>query len=410
MSRYKDFLKYVCQTSANPVGLEVEYAEGVYLHTTDGNTYLDFISGIGVNNLGFSHPAVVAAVQKQAEKYMHVMVYGEYVQAPQVDLAKELVSLLPASLNQVYFTNSGTEANEGALKLAKKFTGRKKLVSFEGSFHGDTHGSCSVTGRAVYRTPFEPLLPQVVFLPFNETARLNEIDETVAAVIIEPIQGEGGMCIPGEDFLKTLRARCDAAGALLIFDEVQTGFGRTGKLFALEHWGVVPDILTLAKGMGGGMPLGAFVASEDIMKSLSSKPALSHVTTFGGHPVSCAAGLAALKVLSEEGLVQKAYRDGLWIREQLRILAEAYPVIRDVRGLGLMIGLELESADAAAKLVTGVFKLGVILGWTLHTEKVIRIMPPLIISSQALNEGLSKIASVFSTMKSPDSAKKNRRR
>lgn len=399
MSRYKDFLKYVCQTSANPVGLEVEYAEDVYLHTTDGKTYLDFISGIGVNNLGFSHPAVVAAVQKQAEKYMHVMVYGEYVQAPQVDLSKELVSLLPGSLNQVYFTNSGTEANEGALKLAKKFTGRKKLVSFEGSFHGDTHGSCSVTGRAVYRTPFEPLLPQVSFLPFNETARLDEIDETVAAVIIEPIQGEGGMRIPGEDFLKTLRARCDAAGALLIFDEVQTGFGRTGKLFALEHWGVVPDILTLAKGMGGGMPLGAFVSSEHIMMSLSSKPALSHVTTFGGHPVSCAAGLAALKVILEEGLVQKAERDGLWIREQLRVLAEAYPVIRDVRGKGLMIGLELESADAAAKLVTGVFKLGVILGWTLHTEKVIRIMPSLIISSQALNEGLSKIASVLGTVK-----------
>ncbi len=395
MNRKEDFLNYVCQTSSRPVGLEVDRAAGSYLYTREGKKYLDFISGIGVNNLGFSHPAVVAAVKAQAEKYLHVMVYGEYVQAPQVDLAKKLVSLLPERLNQVYFTNSGTEANEGALKLAKKYTGRKKLVSFEGSFHGDTQGSCSVTGRDIYRKPFEPLLPGIQFLPFNEVDALGMIDESVAAVITEPIQGEGGMRVPDEGFLKSLRARCDSVGALLIFDEVQTGFGRTGKMFAMEHWGIIPDIVTMAKALGGGMPLGAFAASREMMRTFSENPPLSHVTTFGGHPVSCAAGLAGINVICDEDLVEKAEADGEWIRSYLRDLAQTGCGIQSVRGKGLMIGLALDSTVLAEHLVKGAFDAGLILGWTLHTENVIRVMPPLTISRTERQEGLDVIRQVL---------------
>ncbi len=393
----EDFLKYVCQTSPYPMGLEIDTAKGACLYTVDGKEYLDFISGIGVANTGFTHPAVVKAIQHQVEKYLHVMVYGEHVLAPQVDLAKKLISLLPDGLEQVYFTNSGTEANEGALKLAKKFTGRRKLISFEGSFHGDSQGACSVTGREIYRKPFEPLLPGVSFLPFNEIGRFYEIDNTVAAVITEPIQGEGGMRVPDARFLKALRARCDEVGALLIFDEVQTGFGRTGKLFAMEHWNIVPDILTLAKGMGGGMPLGAFVASREMMATLSENPPLSHVTTFGGHPVSCAAGLASLQVILEESLMKKAEVDGGWLRDQLQNLARKQRGIREVRGKGLMMGLELENARLARHLVNGAFARGLILGWTLHTETVIRIMPPLNILHTELKCGLAVIEAVLNS-------------
>ncbi len=391
-SKKNDFLKTICQTSPQPVGLEIERAKGATLYTTDGKSYLDFISGIGVANIGFSHPAVVKAVQDQVAKYTHVMVYGEYVQAPQVDLAKKLISLLPDVFEQVYFTNSGTEANEGALKLAKKYTGRKKLISFENSFHGDSQGSCAVTGREIYRKPFEPLLPGVRFLPFDDVDALDAINEEVAAVITEPIQGEGGMRVPDVDFLVKLRARCDETGALLIFDEVQTGFARTGKLFAMEHFGIAPDIVTLAKGMGGGMPLGGFAASKKIMATFSTDPPLSHVTTFGGHPVSCAAGLAGLEVILNENLVEKAEADGQYIRKQLRDLAAQNIGIREVRGKGLMIGLEVVDAETAERCVQGAFDRGVILGWTLHSDTVIRIMPPLILSKVEINRGLKAIA------------------
>lgn len=394
-SKKEDFLRYVAQTSVHPAGLEIAHAKESCLYTADGRKYLDFISGIGVNNLGFAHPAIVKAIKAQAEKYLHVMVYGEYVQTPQVELAKKLVSLLPEPLNQVYFTNSGTEANEGALKLAKKYTGRKKIVSFEGSFHGDTHGACSVTGREIYRKPFEPLLPGISFLPFNSIEALTAIDKDVAAVITEPIQGEGGMRIPDDGFLKALRARCDEVGALLIFDEVQTGFGRTGKCFAMEHWGVAPDILTLAKALGGGMPLGAFAAPREVMATLSENPPLSHVTTFGGHPVSCAAGLAALEVMLKESLVQKAALDGAWLLARLQRLARKDCGVREARGKGLMIGLELESAALTQSLVQSALELSVILGWTLHTDRVIRIMPPLTIPKAALDEGLGVIENIL---------------
>lgn len=392
-SRRDLFFRHLCQTSPEPIGLEIERAAGSYLYTKEGKSYLDFISGIGVANIGHTNRAVVKAIQEQAEKYLHVMVYGEYIQAPQVDLAAKLASVLPFPLSQVYFTNSGTEANEGALKLAKKRTGRKKLVSFEGSFHGDTHGACSVTGREIYRKPFEPLLPGVTFLPFNDVAKLDRIDESVAAVITEPIQGEGGMRVPHDDFLPALRARCREVGALLIFDEVQTGFGRTGRLFAMEHWNVVPDIVTLAKSMGGGMPLGAFVSSPEIMKTLSSDPPLSHVTTFGGHPVSCAAGLAGLNFILENDLPGKAEATGAKIQSALRKMADETKAIRAVRGKGMMIGLELSDAETTERFVKKAFAAGLILGWTLHTNNVVRIAPPLTLSEEEMNKGLEIIES-----------------
>jgi acetylornithine/succinyldiaminopimelate/putrescine aminotransferase len=390
-SRHKNFLKYICQTSPHPMGLEIDHAEGRTLTTTDGRTYLDFISGIGVANIGHTHPAVVKAIKEQAEKYLHVMVYGEYVEGAQVDLAERLATVLPSPLSKVYFTNSGTEANEGALKLAKKFTGRQRFISFEGSYHGDTQGACSVTGRDIYRKPFEPLLPGITFLPFNKTKRLCEIDQSVAAVITEPIQGEGGIRIPDQDFLPALRARCSEVGALLIFDEVQTGFGRTGKLFAMEHWKVVPDIITLAKAIGGGMPLGAFVSSPKIMETLSNDPPFSHVTTFGGHPVSCAAGLASLKVILEDNLCRQADLLGKKIKTALRHLARKRSAIREVRGKGLMVGLELSDADTTAHFVRKALDAGLILGWTLHTNTVVRISPPLTLTEKELGKGLDII-------------------
>jgi acetylornithine/succinyldiaminopimelate/putrescine aminotransferase len=382
---------HLCQTSPYPIGIEVDHAEGSYLYAKDGRAYLDFISGIGVANIGHTHPAVVEAVRAQAGQYLHVMVYGEYVQAPQVLLADKLTSLLPRSLSVVYFTNSGTEANEGALKLAKKFTGRRKLVSFEGSFHGDTHGACSITGRKIYRTPFEPLLPGVTFLPFNRVETLRKIDASVAAVITEPIQGEGGIRVPDAGFLQALRARCSEVGALLIFDEVQTGLGRTGKRFAMEHWKVVPDILTLAKALGGGMPLGAFIASASIMKCLARDPPLSHVTTFGGHPVSCAAGLAGLRVLLDADLPTRAAWLGGQLQDALKDLARQTDAIVEVRGKGMMIGLEMRDARRTARLVKRAREAGLILGWTLHSDCVIRITPPLTLSEAEMARGIAII-------------------
>lgn len=382
------FRRYVCQTSPHPIGLTIDHASGSYLHTTDGKAYLDFISGIGVANIGHTNRTVVKAIKAQAEKYLHVMVYGEYIQSPQVDLATRLAQRLPKGLSQVYFTNSGTEANEGALKLAKKFTGRKRLIGFEGSFHGDTHGACSVTGREAYRKPFEPLLPGVTFLPFNDLDALKQIDESIAAVITEPIQGEGGIRIPDDRFLPALRARCAEVGALLIFDEVQTGFGRTGRLFAMEHWGVVPDILTVAKSMGGGMPLGAFISSPAIMKTLSVDPPLSHVTTFGGHPVCCAAGLASLNFIVENDLPRRAAATGETLQTALRKLGQKIDALRAVRGKGLMIGLELTDPERTARFVQRCLKDGLILGWTLHADTVVRIAPPLTLSEKEMREGL----------------------
>lgn len=374
------FFNHLAQTSDEPMGLEIERASGCHLITKRGDRYLDLISGIAVSSLGHGHPEVLKAIHEQVDRHLHVMVYGEFVQEPQVRLVRRLASHLPESLSQIYLVNSGTEANEGALKLAKKSTGRTGLVSFHDSYHGDTHGSLSVTGRAIYRDPYKPLLPNVTFLDFNSLDQLSRIDEHTAAVILEPIQGEGGIIPADSTWLQAVRERCDRTGACLIFDEIQTGYGRTGTLFAFEGYGVTPDILTMAKALGGGMPIGAFAASPDRFLHFRQDPPLSHVTTFGGHPVSAAAADAALKTLLEDGWMARAGEIEELIRSRLHGTG-----IRSVRGRGAMLGLELESAELTAHVVSHGFENGLLLGWTLHSNTLIRIAPPLVIKDRELH-------------------------
>lgn len=381
-----DFARHVAWTSNHPLGLEVERAEGPFLYLSDGRRIIDFISGIAVSSLGHGHPRVIDAIKEQVDRHLHVMVYGELVQRPQVELATLLAQNLPSELSVVYFTNSGTEANEGALKLAKKRTGRSRIISFERSYHGDTHGSLSVTGRDVYRKPYEPLLPGVTFLPFNDIEALGAIDDSVACVITEPIQGEGGVNVPSAEWMRALRQRCTSAGALLIFDEIQTGFGRTGRLFAFEHFEIQPDILTSAKAMGGGMPLGAFISSPEIFEVMRDDPPLSHVTTFGGHPVSCAAGLAALRTIVDENLPARAVEIGKRVRERL-----VHPGIREVRGMGALLGMEMVSSEVAERTVNKCIEEGILLGWTLHSNTLVRIAPPLNVTWDVLDSALSTI-------------------
>lgn len=386
----RQFAAHVAWTSDAPMGLTLERAEGPFFYLDDGRRIVDLISGIAVSSLGHRHPRVVEAVKAQVDRHLHAMVYGEFVQRPQVELAALLAAQLPPQLQTVYFTMSGTEANEGALKLAKKHTGRSKLVAFEHSYHGDTHGSLSVTGRRVYQDPFRPLLPGVTFLPYDDVEALDAIDEATACVITEPIQGEGGVRVPSDAWMRRLRARCDATGALLVFDEIQTGFGRTGTLFAFEGFGVVPDVMTVAKAMGGGMPLGAFISRPEVMASLRTDPPLSHVTTFGGHPVSCAAGLASLQVLLEEDLPARAPEIGRRVRAALR-----HPLVREVRGRGAMLGMELVSRDVTARVVDRCLAGGVLLGWTLHSDTLVRIAPPLTIPPDVLDDALAVIAAAL---------------
>ena len=385
----RDFLRHVCQTSPAPLAIVVARAEGATIWDADGRAYLDLLSGIGVANIGHGHPDVVAAVRAQAERYLHVMVYGEAVEEPQVRLAQRLAELAPGDLSVVYFCNSGTEAIEGAVKLARKATRRLRLVAFRGGYHGDTIGALSLCDSTVYRAPFEPLLGDVEFLPFDDPAALARIDERVAAVVVEPIQGEGGVRVPGADFLPALRARCDATGALLIFDEVMTGCGRTGSWFACQQWGVTPDVLVLAKAVGGGLPLGAFVGRPELMATLSHDPPLAHVTTFGGHPLSCAAGLAALEVATRERLPERAAAVGDGWRAHLR--AALGDVLVDVRGRGMLIGLELASPRQTEAFCRAAFERGLILNWTLHRDTVVRLAPPLTISDADSDRALTAI-------------------
>ncbi|MBO6523923.1 MAG: aspartate aminotransferase family protein [Balneolaceae bacterium] len=387
MTNLDKFKNSIAQTSDAPMGLEISHAEGPYLYTTNGKRYVDFISGIAVSSLGHRHPKVIEGIKEQINKHLHVMVYGEFVQKPQLKFAELLTSILPNKLDQVYFVNSGTEANEGALKLAKKHTGRSKLVAFKNSYHGDTHGSLSVTGRDVYRDPYLPLLPDVHFLEFNSFEGLEDvIDDKTAAVILEPIQGEGGIIPSDEKWLKEIRERCNDSGALLIYDEIQSGFGRTGKMFAFEHYGIAPDILCLAKAMSGGMPMGAFVASKEIFEAFMYNPPLNHVTTFGGHPVSCAAALANLNELLSGDYLEKAKLIEKKSKEKLKGKG-----ILEVRGKGAMLGLQLESKELTQKVVKQCFSLGILLGWTLHSETLIRLAPPLIIEEDLLNDVLTVI-------------------
>lgn len=393
----QNFFRYLCQTSPEPLGLEIERAEGIYLFTHDGRRYIDFISGIGVANIGHQHPRVLAAIRQQLERHLHVMVYGEYVQESQAEYARRLAELAPVRDGVVFFCNSGAEAIEGALKTARKFTGRKKYIAFAGGYHGDSYGALSAMSSEIYRAPFLPLLPEFEFLPFDDLGALSRIDERVAAVLIEPVQGEGGVRIPAPEFLPALRKRCDEIGALLIFDEVMTGFGRTGKLFASEHWpNSNPDIVCLAKALGGGLPLGAFIGRREIMKTLSENPPLAHVTTFGGHPLSCAAGLAALEVLLQENLIARSAELGEFFLRQLRALMQAKPNIRAVRGLGCFFAIEFQTPEATQQFVQRCREQGLIIGWTLHHSTIVRAAPPLCMTDEQAEEALKIIKSAAS--------------
>jgi acetylornithine/N-succinyldiaminopimelate aminotransferase len=388
------FLRHVCQTSSSPLGLVVTRAAGSTVWDASGRVYLDLLAGMGVANVGHTHPEVVAAVRAQAERYLHVLVYGELALEPQVRLAARLAQLLPAPLDVVYFCSTGAEAIEGALKTARKLTRRPRFVAFEGGFHGDTFGALSVGGNPLYRRPFEPLLPEVTHLPFGDAAALRAIDERTAAVVVEPIQAEGGVRIPADDFLPALRRRCDETGALLVFDEVVTGLGRTGRFLAAEHWGAVPDLLVLAKALGGGLPLGAFVGSRAVMATLSDDPPLAHVTTFGGHPLSCAAGLAALEIVVRDRLAERAAMLGGSLLLGLDALV-GRGGLAAVRGRGMLLGLELESAAACARFVRRAQARGLILNWTLHRDTVVRLAPPLVLSDVEAERALTDIAAAL---------------
>jgi len=373
------FFRYLGQTSAFPLAVEIERAEGVYMYGQDGKRYVDLISGIGVSSIGHRHPRVVQAVKDQAEKYMHLMVYGEFVQSPQVKLAELLAQHLPHSLNNVYLVNSGSEATEGALKLAKRHTGRTEIVCFRKAYHGSTQGSLSVMGDERMKNAFRPLLPDVRTLDYNAIEQLDQISARTACVIAETIQGEAGAIVPENGFLQALRQRCNETGALLIFDEIQAGFGRTGKLWAFEHFNIVPDILLLAKGMGGGMPIGAFVASAEIMQSLSHSPVLGHITTFGGNAVCAAAALANLEVITENILWEGVLEKEKLFRETLR-----HPAIKSIRGKGLMLAVEFENFEQNKRIIDRCLESGVLTDWFLFADNCLRVAPPLIITNEQI--------------------------
>jgi acetylornithine/succinyldiaminopimelate/putrescine aminotransferase len=387
------FLRHVAQTNVAPLMLEIEKAEGVYLYDTNGKSYLDLIAGIAVSNVGHSHPKVVEAVKQQAEKYMHLMVYGEFVETPQVKYAERLCQFLPKALDNVYFTNSGAEATEGAMKLAKRATGRTKFVSFKQSYHGSTQGALSVMGNEYFKQQFRPLLPDTLQLRYNNMEDLAQISCRTAAVILEPVQAESGVTVPSADFMHALRKQCDETGALLIVDEAQTGLGRTGKMFAFEHYGIEPDILLLAKAFGGGMPLGAFISSSDRMKLLTDNPVLGHITTFGGHPVCCAAGLAAFNVLTEENRIAEVERKGQLFEKLL-----VHPKINSVQRKGLMMALTFESFEMNKMIIDKCIEQGVLTDWFLFAPQCMRIAPPLIITEAQIETACAVIVKAINDL------------
>lgn len=374
------FLLNNAQTSASPRLLEVERAEGIYLYDPQGKAYIDLVSGFAVSNVGHRHPAVVKAIKDQVDRYMHVTVYGEFVQAPQVLFATRLISVLPPSLTSVYFVNSGAEATEGALKLAKKFTGRSRIISCYQAYHGSTNGALSVMGNEYYKRAYRPLLPDVEFIHFNKMEDLSLIDCHTACVILETIQGEAGIRVPDTSYMKALRQRCNETGALLILDEIQTGFGRTGKLFAFEHFSIVPDILLLAKGIGGGMPIGAFIAPREMMDTFKDNPVLGHITTFGGHPVTCAAGLATLDTILAEKMME-----GVDEKEALFRKLLVHPLITEIRGKGLMLGIQLQSFAQVQGVSKRCQEKGLIIDWFLNSDTTLHISPPLIITREQIH-------------------------
>ncbi|MDP2235193.1 MAG: aspartate aminotransferase family protein [Bacteroidales bacterium] len=364
--------------------IEIVQAKGIYLIDSEGNKHIDLVSGVAVSNVGHLHPRVVDAIKKQLDDYMHVMVYGKFVHSPQVKLAAKLAENLPKSLNAVYFVNSGSEAIEGALKLAKRLTNRAELVHFRNAYHGGTAGALSLLGNETMKNAFRPLVPSTRMLDFNDFSQISQITSKTAAVIIEPIQAEAGIILPKQGYLQALRERCNQMGCILIFDEIQMGFGRTGKLFAFENFGVIPDIICLAKAMGGGMPIGAFISSKENMMAFTHNPELGHITTFGGHPVSCAASLAALELILEENLVTKADQNGKLFEEALL----PHPAIKEIRRAGLMLGVEVAESIEIDQLMKAFKKNKLVVDQFLFHEKAFRIAPPLTISENEIRESI----------------------
>lgn len=376
MTERELFFRYLGLPSHQPLGLEIDRAEGIYLYDVSGKKYLDLVSGISVSNLGHRHPAVIRAIEDQLKKYLHLNVYGEFIQSPQVKLAQRLVSVLPDNLDSVYFVNSGSEAIEGAMKLAKRYTGRTEVVAFQNAYHGSTQGALSILGNETLKNSFRPLIPDIRFLQFNNINDLKKISDRTACVVAETIQAEAGIILPENEFLVALSSKCKETGALLIIDDVQMGFGRTGKLFSFEHFNFVPDILVLAKALGGGMPVGAFIASKEIMDRLAFQPELGHITTFGGHPVCCAAALASLEVLLGEDLVLQAEKKGAIISEFI----QSHPLIKEIRRKGLILGIEINDPGKRNKLTETMLKNGIIIDWFLFHACTFRIAPPLTIT------------------------------
>ena len=391
MSERDFFLSHLGQTTPFPFLVEVERAEGIYIYDKNGKSYMDMISGVAVNNIGHRHPKVVTALKDQIDKYLHVMVYGEFIQDPQQLLVKELLELLPKSLDGVYVVNSGTEAIEAALKLAKRVTGRTELVSFRGSYHGSTHGSMSVSGNELKKQAFRPLLPDVQFLQLNIEQDLHRITVKTAAVILETIQGDAGVRRPSVTFMKALRQRCDEVGAMLILDEIQCGMGRTGKMFAFEHFDITPDILTLGKGLGGGMPIGALISSQQNLLEFTHAPMLGHITTFGGHPVICSAAAAAVQVLKTEINWQELEEKAA--RFELRF--QGHPELTEIRRVGMMFAFDMISAERVEKVVASCMEKGLLTFWFLSHPYSFRLSPPLNISEVELNLAADVILSAI---------------
>lgn len=381
MNQRELFLRHVAQTSEAPLAIEIVRAKDSCMWDSAGKKYIDLISGISVCNIGHSNDQVIEAVKKQAEQYMHIMVYGELIESPQVKYAAALVSHLPPQLNSVYFTNSGTEATEGAMKLAKRVTGRSKMMAFHDSYHGSTQGALSAMGSEYWRNAFRPLLPGIIHHAYNSDEALDAINDELACIILESVQAERGVMAASEEWMQALRKKCNEHGVLLMLDEIQTGFGRTGKLFAFEHYGIVPDILLLGKALGGGMPLGAFIANRSIMSQLSSNPVLGHITTFGGHPVACAAGNAAFEFLINQNLIRDIER-----KQKIFVDHIKHPLIRNIRSMGFMMALEFDSYETNKRVIDTCIEIGVFTDWFLFASHCMRISPPLIITDDEIKE------------------------
>lgn len=388
-----NFLRFQAQTTPHPLAMEISHAEGSYIYDQNQKSYLDFVAGVSACSLGHRHPKVVDAIKKQLDSYMHVMVYGEYIQKPALELTQLLAKHLPNHIEKTYLTNSGTEAIDGALKLARRYTGRSEIIAAHKAYHGNTMGALSVMGYEERKQPFRPLLPDVRFIHFNEEKELQKITTKTAAVILETIQGGAGFIEPKNDYLHKVEKRCKAMGALLILDEIQPGFGRTGQVFGYDNYNCTPDIVVVGKGLGGGMPIGAFSASAKMMDSLSNFPKLGHITTFGGHPVIAAAALATLKEITQSSLMKDALEKEKYIREKLK-----HPLITEIRGKGLMLSAMTSSAEITNKIVLEAMDKGLILFWLLYEPKAIRITPPLTISFNELEQGCNIILDILDSI------------